>query len=177
MAQLINITSEALQATIRRLLPSQQGFGEDLQATNVVTPIIDLTPTAEGSSVPAYLQQALAYGSQTFFSSNSDTVNLANSAGFWRIYANVAGRTGGNLNPVGNFIINEGVTPKVIWSVEVNASTTVTTFMETLDFIVFLRPGDSIDAATANDTRIKGSYRQIADVSGNLISPSGFEPQ
>ena len=45
MAQLINLTSEALQATIRRLLPSQQGFGEDLQATNVVTPIIDLTPT------------------------------------------------------------------------------------------------------------------------------------
>ena len=49
MAQLISITSEALQATVRRLLPSQQGFGEDLQATTVVTPIIDLTPSAEGS--------------------------------------------------------------------------------------------------------------------------------
>ena len=52
MAQIINITSEALQATIRRLLPSQQGFGEDLQATNVVQPIIDLTPTAEGTVLP-----------------------------------------------------------------------------------------------------------------------------
>ena len=46
------ITSEALQAVIRRLLPSQRGFGDDLQATNLITPIIDLTPTAEGSSIP-----------------------------------------------------------------------------------------------------------------------------
>ena len=51
MAQLISITSEALQATIRRLLPSQQGFGEDLQASNVITPVIDVTPTAEGLSL------------------------------------------------------------------------------------------------------------------------------
>ena len=42
MAEIIRITSEALQATIRRLLPSQTGFGDDLQATNLITPIIDL---------------------------------------------------------------------------------------------------------------------------------------
>ena len=41
------VTSEALQSTVRRLLPSQQGFGSDLEATNLIQPVIDLTPTAE----------------------------------------------------------------------------------------------------------------------------------
>ena len=85
MAQIIRITSEALQATIRRLLPSQQGFGEDLQASNVIQPIIDLTPTAEGSSVPSYLQRAAAYGSQTAFSVSNTTSSLVTGGGFYRI--------------------------------------------------------------------------------------------
>ena len=59
MSQIIRITSEALQATVRRLLPSQQGFGEDLQASNVITPVIDLTPTAEGSQLPIDFARAL----------------------------------------------------------------------------------------------------------------------
>ena len=86
MAQLINITSEALQATIRRLLPSQQGFGEDLQATNVVTPIIDLTPTAEGSSVPQYLQTAVSFEDATAFSISNTTTDIVTTPGFYRIF-------------------------------------------------------------------------------------------
>ena len=85
MAQITSVTSEALQASIRRLLPSQQGFGEDLQASNVITPIIDLTPTAEGSSVPQMLQTALAFGSQdTFITVNTNDV-IASTAGFYRV--------------------------------------------------------------------------------------------
>ena len=38
MPQITPITSEALQAKIRQLLPSQIGFGEDLQAQNVIVP-------------------------------------------------------------------------------------------------------------------------------------------
>ena len=85
MAQLINITSEALQATVRRLLPSQQGFGEDLQAQNVITPIIDLTPTAEGSSVPVQLQEAFFAGQASQSIRNGGTVTLVNTPGFWRV--------------------------------------------------------------------------------------------
>ena len=85
MSQIINITSEALQATIRRLLPSQQGFGEDLQASNVIMPVIDLTPTAEGSSVPANLQNASAYGSNTTFFANNSTNTLVTGGGFYRV--------------------------------------------------------------------------------------------
>ena len=49
MAEITSVTSEALQRKVRELLPSQRGFGEDLQAQNVIVPIVDLTRSAEGS--------------------------------------------------------------------------------------------------------------------------------
>ena len=58
------VTSEALQLKLRQLLPSQQGFGTDLSASDTIIPVIDLTRAAEGSDVPESLQTALAYGSQ-----------------------------------------------------------------------------------------------------------------
>lgn len=56
MAQVKPVTSEALQATVRRLLPSQNGFTEDLQASNVIIPTLNLTPSAEGSELPLELR-------------------------------------------------------------------------------------------------------------------------
>ena len=96
MAQLIRITSEALQATIRRLLPSQQGFGEDLQASNVIQPIIDLTPSAEGSEVRQDLQTAFSFGSISQFSVRNGTGTVANTPGFYRVFCAVGmiGNTG-----------------------------------------------------------------------------------
>ena len=65
--EIITVNSETLQTLIRDLLPSQNGFGSELQATNVITPIIDLTATAEGSSLDTSLAQAIAFGSNTAF--------------------------------------------------------------------------------------------------------------
>ena len=176
MAQIINITSEALQQTIRRLLPSQQGFGEDLQASNVITPVIDITPSAEGSSVPAYLQQALAFGSQTAFDVFNTTDNLAGSPGFWRIIGTATGRTSsGDINA--SFQITDQSTAKEIWSFEMSGTSTIISFSESFDFIVFLRAGDQLQGVAGNPMHLKGSYRQIADANGTLISPSGFNPQ
>jgi len=81
MAEIREVVSEQLQATIRRLLPSQRGFTEDLQASNVITPIIDLTPTAEGSLLDTSLQQALAFGSQTAFNVINANTTIINTAG------------------------------------------------------------------------------------------------
>lgn len=178
MAQIISITSEALQATIRRLLPSQQGFGEDLQATNVVTPIIDLTPTAEGSSVPQVFQTALAFGSVTPFSITNTATDLASSGGFWRIFGNstIMQDTGGTITAA--FKLNDGSTNKTIWESAVVNGGTPGTSVYNFDFVVFLRPGDKIlgDASSAN-IFLNGCYRQIADLNGNLINPSGFSPE
>ena len=93
--EIITVNSEALQEQIRDLLPSQSGFGSELQATNVITPIIDLTATAEGSGLPVSLQQAMSYGSQTSFSVNNTTTVVANSPGFYRIQGTLTTRTTG----------------------------------------------------------------------------------
>ena len=59
--QITSVTSESLQAQIRALLPSQEGFGTDLMAQNVIVPVIDLTAAAEGSTVPQYLQNSVKF--------------------------------------------------------------------------------------------------------------------
>ena len=171
MAQITNITSEALQATIRRLLPSQQGFGEDLQASNVITPVIDLTPTAEGSVLGSNLQTALAFGSQTDFNVNNAFATLANSPGFWRVYGNYTyGTSSGAV--ISYFYITDGTSNKNLWySSASNGTGGITNF----DFTVFLRAGDSLVARSASTLgNIAGSYRQIATVTGTLVNPNGF---
>ena len=81
-----SVTSEALQLKLRQLLPSQQGFGTDLSASDTIIPIVDLTASAEGSDVRPDLQNAIAFGSQTAFSANNNTDVIANSPGFYRIF-------------------------------------------------------------------------------------------
>jgi hypothetical protein len=178
MAQIINITSEALQNTIRRLLPSQQGFGEDLQATNVVTPIIDLTPSAEGSEVRQDLQTALAFGSQTTFLENNSNSTLVSTPGFWRCYGYYLLIRQNSTNANVSLSLTDGLTNKQLWEQRVNAGTDEGELAGMFDITVFLRPGDSLTANAADvSSRISGSVRQIADVNGNLINPSGFTPQ
>ena len=82
--EVITVNSEPLQATIRNLLPSQRGFGSELQASNVITPIIDLTATAEGTTTPESLQQAISFGAVTADNIINTTTALAASPGFWR---------------------------------------------------------------------------------------------
>lgn len=172
MAQLINITSEALQATIRRLLPSQQGFGEDLQATNVVTPIIDLTPTAEGTQIPQYMQQSLAFGSNTAFNAEGGSATLTSTGGFYRVSgtATVVGP-----GKAADMRINDGTGDKVLISFQNPSAVTAGIPQETVfDYIFFVRPGDTLKVSSDTDAVITGSFRQVATVNGTLVNPVGF---
>lgn len=173
MAQIRSIVSEALQASVRRLLPSQQGFSEDLQASNVIVPIIDLTNTAEGTGLPVQLQQAQAFGSQTAFSlSNSSAV--LNTAGFYLVQSNISINTGGFAQAT--VTLSDGLSTKVIYDVNnVFSTSAASVSLQDLTFTVFLRSGDTCTfASTATPVRFTGSYRQIADVNGNLVNPAGF---
>jgi hypothetical protein len=177
MAQIISITSEALQATIRRLLPSQQGFGEDLQAQNVVVPVIDLTPTAEGSQLPSDLARAIAFGSQTTIAEDGgSTAVQISTAGFYRINAvstvSQAGSTQSNQISMSN-----GLSTKVVWNHRIESSGDDAQTSINVDLIVFVAVGDTLSVATAATGAFHGSFRQVADVSGNLVNPSGFTPQ
>lgn len=175
MAQLINITSEALQATIRRLLPSQQGFGEDLQATNVVTPIIDLTPTAEGSQLPLALSQALSFGNQFVFEATNNTDAIATSPGFFRITGTSTVQMSGNVSTT-YIEIDTGLATKEIWShTGLNASGDTAQASVLIDLVVFLDTGETLQARTdTTQSIIRGSARQIADRYGNIGNPVGF---
>ena len=87
--EIITVNSEQLQTQVRDLLPSQKGFGSELQASNVITPIIDLTAAAEGSGLPVNLQTALAFGSQTAFNVENTTTTILDLTGFYRIFGTV----------------------------------------------------------------------------------------
>lgn len=174
--EIITVNSEALQTQIRDLLPSQNGFGSELQATNVITPIIDLTAAAEGSGLPDYLQTALAFGSQTTFDVSNATTILINSAGFYRIQG-VSTVKQGNGTVQNQLNLSDGFSNKTVWNHivpgigRVNDSFSSITF----DLVMFLRAGDSLSGFSTNTTtRLTGSHRQIATGDGTLVQPVGF---
>lgn len=181
MAQVTSITSETLQAKIRELLPSQQGFGEDLQASNVILPVIDLTATAEGGGIAVSMQQALAFGSVTNYSQiGAGTTVIANTPGFFRIFGNVTMAPANAVHKV-SFSLSDGLSTKIIWETGNLASigTSQVVWNANPDFIVFLDTGESVSTtcSTNNYTASVGCSRQIATVNGTLVNPSGFSPQ
>lgn len=173
MAQITSVTSESLQAKIRELLPSQQGFGEDLQASNVITPIIDLTSAAEGSSTPDYQSQALAFGSQTSFIVSNTTTTLANTPGFYLISGNYVVQ---NTSSAIWIYLTDGLAQKKIYEIALAVGNA--TITNTIDLIVFLSTGESVAAtSTGTGSNVAVTIRQLADVNGTIVNPSGFTPQ
>ena len=168
-----SVTSEALQLKLRQLLPSQQGFGTDLSASDTIIPIIDLTASAEGSDVREDLQKALAFGNQSAF----------NTTGFFRIIGTAALQANQivTVNPHrASFDMTDGSTVKRIWALECQpqAASDSGIVQIAYDFVVFVAVGESIDAVCKeNQTFMAGSTRQIADINGTLVQPVGFTPQ
>jgi len=178
MPQIIRITSEALQATIRRLLPSQQGFGLDLEASNVIQPIIDLTPTAEGSSLPDYLQTSLAYTDVTAQTVTTAT-DVVTTTGFFRLFGTVVLQGATNANSASGFIRLKGSgSNKNVYAATQNSnSSQAEFFISPFDFYVFVKQGESIEAEGNNGGFVQITTRQVADLNGNLVDPTGFTPQ
>lgn len=174
MPQIIQITSEAIQAQIRRLLPSQQGFGIDMEASSVITPIIDVTPAAEGSQLPVSYQQAVSFGDATNVFVDATTSTILSTPGFYRLTGNATVRVTSSGPRAARVQINDGSTTKTMWSLFANAGITGEIIVSPLDLIVYLRTGDSLVGFTDTSAVLSGSVRQVADVYGNLTNPSGF---
>lgn len=177
MAQIIRITSEALQATIRRLLPSQQGFGEDLQASNVIQPIIDLTPSAEGSDLPLILTNALSFNSQTAFNIQDSNSDLVTGGGFYRITAAATVRNRNGFDQQAKIRLKDAVSQKDVWSLTMDDSSTSYFASENVDLAIFLGQTETLNIQADVGCTFTGSFRQIADSNGVLVNPSGFTPQ
>jgi len=178
MAQITSVTSESLQSKIRTLLPSQQGFGEDLQASNVILPVIDLTSAAEGTSTPVDLLRAFDFATEQSKISNT-TTQIINTTGFWRINITVgiASPAAGAANEA-KLTMSDGLSTKdlLVFSQSIGASDRDTYSQSNI--IVFVKSGMSISGTTnSTNTILNVTYRQIADVNGNVTNPQGFSPQ
>ena len=94
MAQEFTINSQAIEDKINSLLPSQGGFGAgvDFSASTMVIPIIDLTESAEGSSLRQDLQTSFSHNSNTsvVVAGATNTV-IINTTGYFRIFGNFYG--------------------------------------------------------------------------------------
>lgn len=173
--EIITVNSEELQAQIRDLLPSQNGFGSELQASNVITPIIDLTATAEGSGLVTSLQQAIAFGSQTAFNVFGTTTVVANSPGFYRIFgmSNLQQPTSGGVE--NSISLSDGLSTKIVWRHSTANNTNADLNAIQFDFIFWLASGESLSVTSFSAaTPMAGSVRQVADSQGTLVNPSGF---
>jgi hypothetical protein len=167
MAEEFIINSNAIESKINQLLPSQGGFqpGVDFSASTMVIPIVDITETAEGSNVRADLQTSFGYnGTNAFGEVNTTDVVIINTTGYYKIMY--------SYNPQGadfcTWKITDGVTPKNL-IVHQSASGNVPVINE---LNVFLGAGDSITLTTGANGAVNGSFRQIADIDGNLINPN-----
>jgi len=173
-----SVTSEALQLKLRQLLPSQQGFGTDLSASDTIIPIIDLTASAEGSDVRQDLQTAIAFGSQTFFTAINNTQTLANTAGFWRLTATSSLLTKSSGTTTTTLTMDDGATTDTVWQHSMAASSDVVFGTLNIDYVFYVATGVTLKAVSnSTEAFIRGSYRQIADNSGTLVQPVGFTPQ
>tara|TARA_R110002074_G_scaffold6928_2_gene30602 strand:+ start:376 stop:918 length:543 start_codon:yes stop_codon:yes gene_type:complete len=173
--EIITVNSEALEAQIRDLLPSQRGFGSELQASNVIMPTIDLTATAEGSGLDVSLQQAMAFGSQTSFSVSNATSTIVTATGFTRIFGLINNFVNTTATITGDINITDGSSSKKILSIISDAVDDKKSNATPFDFIVFCRAGDTVTCRTDNSKlEITGTVRQLATITGELVNPSGF---
>ena len=172
-----SVTSESLQLKLRQLLPSQQGFGTDLSASDTIIPIIDLTKAAEGSDVGENLQTAIAFGSQTTFDARIATVLLANSPGFYRVIGTAAVNKAAGSYKL-SLEMTDGATTKIVWALNSGSFGTATSIASDFDLTFYLDVGVTLNAVSgASEGVIVGSIRQIADNNGVLVQPVGFTPQ
>ena len=174
MGQEFFINSQDLESKIRKLLPSQGGAGAgfDLSASTQIIPIIDLTESAEGSNLRQDLQTSLSFDSVTAFSVNNATTTIINNTGYYRIFGQNSLTAASSLSKI-SFILNNGVSDKVLTAVQTNNVPIGDFATNTFDFVVFLSAGDSFKITSANtDSTCNGNTRQIADIDGVLVNPN-----
>ena len=173
MSQEFVIKSTTLEDKINQLLPSQGGAqaGVDLSASSMIVPIVDLTESAEGSSLRLDLQKAQDFATDFIAILNSTNTTIVNTTGFYRVVATVATELGGTNNTQLN--IFDGTTSKPIFGTGSIVSGTGKQLLA-FDTIVYLRAGDSLRGTAASNAELQVFTRQIADISGNLTNPLGF---
>jgi hypothetical protein len=166
------VTSEALEQKFRDNFPAQGGAEliQDLYASGVIVPIVDFTPTATGDVLPQNLQTAFDFSTGNNVVNNA-TTNLITTPGFWELVMSVdfTSTTAGQIR----LLINDGASTKTVMDMA-GASNRSSHDLSVVK-VVFLRAGDTLQGVSSNtSSNLRISYRQIADVNGNVVNPLGF---
>lgn len=173
------VTDENLEKRFRDTFRSQGGaeLVDDLYASGVIVPVVDFTAAAEGTNLRQDLQTAANFGCNTFSVTNSTTAIIQN-AGFFRIDYQISTQNDTAANRSGQIKISNGISTKNLVSFTVLPTSTRDTDLLIADFfVVFLTAADSVSITTTANFTISGFTRQIADVNGTLVDPTGFVPQ
>jgi len=172
------LTDETLEKRFRDTFRSQGGaeLVDDLYASGVIVPIVDFTTAAEGSVLRQDLQTAWDFATTQSQAING-TITLVNTPGFWRVSANFQSAIQSGASQGGKIALTDGLSSKTIWQVTWPSPTGVDAEQaKAADLVVFLRTGDSVTVTSNNANTIVDCWtRQIADVSGNLTNPTGFQ--
>ena len=176
MGQEFVIKSTALEDKINQLLPSQGGQqpGVDLSASTTIIPIVDLTEAAEGSDVRPDIQTALSLNDISDFQiQGSSSVVLVNTTGYYRVFGAFTGVNPSSGNYQAFFDITDGTTTKNLVVFIAQTSSTAVNLVQTFDFVVFLAAGQTLRGSSTNSlVALSGCTKQIADINGNLTTPS-----
>ena len=171
MAQEFFINSDQLEAKIRNLFPSQGGFGAgfDLSASTQIVPIVDLTETAEGSSLRQDLQTAFSHTASDLTTNSSGTVDLVTTTGYFKVlYSFTSTGTPGT----GEILINDGASDKKILRLfSVLSGSDYYILPVTGELMIFLEAGDTLRSNVSGSSTLVTTTRQIADINGNLVNP------
>ena len=175
MSQQFRIDSDALRAKINSLLPSQArgSINVDLTGQTTIVPVVDLTETAEGSSLREDLQTAYSFDITANTVSNG-TVTVINTPGFYQCYASAGVmNAGGNNNQ--RIEIFDGTTAKTLIDFDViaNVNTSEGTFQQ---FKVCIGAGESVRVVSdQTNSPIHFVSRQIATITGVLVNPTALQ--
>lgn len=171
MGQEFVIKSPAIEDKINQLLPSQGGFqpGVDFSASTVVIPIVDLTETAEGSSLRADLQSALSFTTTPFDIKNAVGTSIVATTGWFRVIGVAAANfNAGDLT----FFLDDGASTVIIQNYELDINVSGQYHVFQYDFLVKIAAGQTLKGtATSAFQVLKGATRQIADLSETLTNP------
>jgi hypothetical protein len=169
------IVSESLQKDFRDNFPSQVSSGRDLHVSDVVVPIVDFSTTVGTTGLTSNLQQALAFGNQTTYEVRNATTTVTSTPGFYRCFGSMV-QLNNSIDTDAYIGISDGSTTKQLFGYDNNGYLTTNRLdYELYDFIFFLSTGDSfIVSSSVTNFVWKGSIRQLADISGTLVNPTGY---
>jgi len=166
---------EAIEEDLNSNFPSQGQGNPPLyySLSEVVVPTYSINQSAEGSSLPEFLQQAWDFSTGNA-QINNTTTTLVNNTGFWRISVKVTQAGNSGTSQDARIQLTDGLTTKTVWRIDLQASGSSSVSVVD-DIIVFVRSGDSVTGTSSNgDTFLDVSYRQIATVNGTLVDPLGY---